>query len=176
MTNENMIENFIEIPAETLENAMKCIGKDWLLLTVRDKKKEKVNAMTASWGALGVLWNKNVCICFVRPQRYTHELLEEEESFSVAVMGEKYREALMLCGRMSGRDGNKLAECGLTTFDLPSAPAIAEADILLECKKLYVDELKESSFIDRTLLSNYASGDYHTVYICEIKTAYKRIK
>ena len=57
---------FKEISAYELENAMKLIGKDWMLLTAEDTKNQRVNAMTASWGMMGVLWNKCVCTVFVR--------------------------------------------------------------------------------------------------------------
>ncbi len=166
------MKGFRKIEATELENAIKLIGKDWMLITVRDDKCKKVNAMTASWGAMGVLWNKNICICFVRPQRYTHGLLEDESELSLAFMDEGFRDALRLCGRESGRDTDKLAACGLDTTDCDGVPVIAQAKAVLVCKKLYADELKEGAFIDKTLLSNYTNGDYHKVYVCEIKEAY----
>ena len=165
---------FKEISPYELENAMKLIGKDWMLITAKDEKNGRVNAMTASWGALGVLWNKCICICFIRPQRHTFSLVEElgNGELSFAFLGDEYRSALALCGRESGRDGDKLKKAGLSTFDLGETPCIAEANLLLICKKLYADDIKEDKFIDKTLLSNYALGDYHRAYICEIKKAY----
>ena len=145
-----------------------------MLITVGDKEQRKVNAMTASWGALGVLWNKSVAICFVRPQRYTYGLAEKEERFSLAFMGEVYRDALHICGTKSGRDGDKLALAGLTAVDCDGVPAIAEARLVLVCRKLYADDLREGSFIDPSLLGNYAAKDYHRVYVCEIECAYQR--
>ncbi len=166
------MEGFRKIMPTELENAIKLIGKDFMLITVADRKNDRVNAMTASWGALGVLWNKNICICFVRPQRYTHELLEDENELSIAFLGEKHIDAHKVCGRESGRDTDKLAKCGLSVTELDGVPVIGEARVALVCKKLYVDELKNSAFLDKALLSNYANDDYHTVYICEIKEAY----
>ena len=58
------------------ENAFEMIGKDWLLITA--EKDGKVNTMTASWGGVGVLWNKKVAYIFIRPQRYTKEFVEEK--------------------------------------------------------------------------------------------------
>ena len=37
------------------------IGKEWMLLT--GGTIDSFNTMTASWGQLGVLWNKNVPTC-----------------------------------------------------------------------------------------------------------------
>ena len=168
------MNKFYAVSADSIENAVKLIGTDWMLITVKDKENGRVNAMTASWGAMGVLWNKNICICFVRPQRHTHALLECEDEFSIAFFDGEYRDALKLCGRESGRDCDKLKKCGLSTCELDGVPIINEAKLVLSCKKLYVDEIKETSFIDKSLLSNYVNKDYHTVYICEIKNCYQK--
>ncbi len=169
-----MDERFVQISTEELGNAMKLIGKDWMLITVRDG--DGANAMTASWGSLGVLWNKNVCTCFIRPQRYTYGLVEENDRLSFAFLPEEYRRALRYCGSHSGREGHKLVDAGLSTCNLDGVPVIAEADTVIICRKLYVDDIKENSFVDRELLSNYEQKDYHRFYICEIEKAYKRVK
>ena len=70
-----MSTNFIEIAANDIEgNTFTQIGKDFMLITA--KKGDKINTMTASWGGLGVLWNKNVAYIVVRPQRYTKEFID----------------------------------------------------------------------------------------------------
>jgi flavin reductase (DIM6/NTAB) family NADH-FMN oxidoreductase RutF len=168
------MNGFVQISPEELGNAIKCIGKDWMLITVPDRKNGRDNAMTASWGAMGVLWNKNICICFVRPQRHTYSLLEEEQELSIAFLGEDQRGAHTVCGRESGRDCDKLAKCGLTTTSIDGVPVINEAQTVLICKKLYEDDLREDSFLDAELLSNYPTRDYHRFYVCEIKKVYKK--
>ena len=164
------MRGFKEISPYELENAMKLIGKDWMLITARDG--EKVNAMTASWGALGVLWNKCVCVSFIRPQRHTFGLVEGEDRLSFAFLGEEHRDALRLCGRESGRDCDKLALAGLHSELVGGVPVISEARLVLVCKKLYADDLKKECFIDPALLSNYAANDFHRMYVCEIEKAY----
>ena len=166
---------FEKIDVKSLENAIKAIGSDWMLITVKDEENKKTNAMTASWGALGVLWNKPVCICFVRPERYTYSLIEKEKEFSIAFLNSDRRDAYTVCGRESGKNIDKLKKCGLSTLELGGTSVIAEADTVIACKVLYEDELKESAFLDKSLLSNYASAGYHRMYICEIKEAYKKV-
>lgn len=153
-------------PFET-ENALKLIGKDWMLITVSDT--DKVNAMTASWGCMGVLWGKPVAFCFIRPQRHTFGLAESADRFSLCFMEEKYRTALTLCGKLSGRDHDKLKESGLSSEEIDSVPVISEARMAIVCKKIYADLLKEESFIDKSLLSNYVAKDYHKMYVLEIE-------
>ena len=168
------MEGFVQISPEELDNAIKSIGSDWMLITADDKIHGRANAMTASWGAMGVLWNKNICICFVRPQRYTYTLMKEENEFSIAFMGEEHRNALRFCGKESGRDRDKLSACGLTVNRELGVPVINEADTVLVCKKLYEDDIREQSFLDKSLLINYTNQDYHRFYVCEIKEAYRK--
>ena len=40
------------------ENAFDLIGKEWMLVTAGTE--DKFNTMTASWGGVGILWNKPV--------------------------------------------------------------------------------------------------------------------
>ena len=165
---------FREISPLMLENAMQKIGKEWMLITVQDEKNHRANAMTASWGALGVLWGKNICTCFVRPQRHTYTLMEEKKRCSIAFLTEEYRSALRVCGSESGRDTDKLQKTGLSTVEIDGVPVIREADTVLLCRKLYVDDLKKECFLDPSLLSHYAAGDYHRCYILEIEKVYRK--
>ena len=144
------------------------IGKEWMLITAKDETQGRVNAMTASWGCMGVLWSKPVCVLFVRPQRHTHSLTEAQDRFSIAFLGEEHRDALRLCGTLSGRDTDKLEKAGLHTHALNGVDVISEAETVLIVKKLYADHLKEASFLDPALLANYKEKDYHRFYVCEI--------
>ena len=50
-------------PLEIPDNPFKLIGSDWMLITAKTEKG--FNSMTASWGGMGFLWEKNVCFCFI---------------------------------------------------------------------------------------------------------------
>ena len=53
------MSEFNEIKAkEITENAIKLIGTDWMLVCAGNQ--EKCNAMTASWGGVGVMWGQDV--------------------------------------------------------------------------------------------------------------------
>ena len=169
------MQKFEKIDVKELENAIKVIGSDWMLITVDDADNKRVNAMTASWGTLGVLWNKPVCICFVRPERHTFKLLDEKKELSIAFLDKDMRDSYTVCGRESGKDIDKLQKCGLTTITLDEISVIAESKTALTCKVLYEDDLKESGFLDSSLLSNYATAGYHRVFVCEIIGAYKKV-
>ena len=159
-------------PRSVTDNIFKLIGNDWMLITAADPATGKVNTMTASWGAAGILWNKPVGIAFIRPQRYTYEFTEKADRMTFAFFDETYRKELQYCGSHSGRDGDKFAATGLTpafTEGENPVPYPAEARLVLVCRKLYADDLKEGCFIDPALLSNYKAKDYHRFYVCEIE-------
>ena len=160
------------IAPEELGNAMKMIGKDWMLIVAKDEKENKVNGMTASWGFLGIMWNQPVAVCMIRPQRYTYGLAEAEERMSLAFFSEECRDALRLCGTKSGRDCDKLAEAGLSTEELDGVPVIREAETVLVCRKLYAGDLIKEGFLDPSLLAHYKQEDYHRMYVCKIEGAY----
>ena len=163
----NKLEQFKEISPYELDNALKLIGKDWMLITARDG--EKVNAMTASWGCLGVLWNRPIAVCFIRPQRHTFGLAEEQDRLSLAFFGQNRRDALSLCGTKSGRDCDKISEAGFTTSDADGVPVINVAQILVIGRKLYADYIKEDCFIDNKMLDFYKEKDFHKAYVLEIE-------
>jgi len=166
--------SFVKIDTSELGNAIEAIGSQWMLITVYDRENGRANAMTASWGAMGVLWNKNICICFVRPERHTYKLLGEGKELSVAFLPEEHKGAHKVLGRESGREVDKLKKCGLSAVMLDGVPTVGEAETALVCRVLYEDDIKEDCFLDPSLLECYANGGYHRFYICEIKQAYKK--
>ena len=104
------------------QNVFTLIGEQWMLITAGTP--EHCNTMTASWGGLGVLWGADVATCYIRPQRYTYEFIEKSDYFTLSFLGEAYRKQLALCGAKSGREVDKVKECGFTvcagTFVSPS--------------------------------------------------------
>ena len=83
--------------------------------------------------------------------------------------GENCREALALCGKVSGRDGDKIKEAGLTPYFVDGTTAFEEAEMIFVCRKLYADEIKPEKFIATENDARwYPQKDYHTMYIAEI--------
>ena len=110
--------------------------KDWGLLTAGTK--DRFNSMTIGWGALGTVWNRDALTVYVRPDRYTWQFMKDSEYFTVSFFPESCREALLLMGRLSGRDGDKAAAAGLTPRSLPEGVTFEEARETFVCKKIYM--------------------------------------
>ena len=163
-----------QIDVRNLEdNVFSLIGEEWMLITAGTA--EKCNTMTASWGGLGVLWGKNCATCYVRPQRYTKEFLDREEYFTLAVLSEEKREVLRLCGSKSGRDVDKVKECGFTVRAAAcGAPYFEEADLVLVCRKRFVQPMDPAAIPADVKEKYYQAEDYHTLYIGEIVEVLKK--
>ena len=152
---------------EGKENLVKLISDDWALVSAGDNNKW--NTMTISWGAVGELWGKDVVFAFIRPQRYTKEFMDSSDYFTVSFFDEGYRDALKICGTKSGRDCDKINMAGLTASYDGEAVYPSEARLVIKCRKIAVQKMDNSGFIDESIESNYRSGDYHFVYIGEIE-------
>jgi flavin reductase (DIM6/NTAB) family NADH-FMN oxidoreductase RutF len=152
-------------------NIFKLLNKEWMLLSGGDFGKKKFNFMTVSWGFMGTMWFKPVVMVGLRPQRYTLDFIEQFDSFTLSAFSEKQKNALAFCGAHSGRDCDKVAESKLTpeAATRVDAPAFKEAELVIECKKLYHDNLKTKNFTDKSILSEcYPERDLHVMFVGEV--------
>lgn len=152
------------------ENVFAMIGDQWMLITAGTAGQ--CNTMTASWGGLGVLWGAPSATIYIRPQRYTKEFIDGGEYFTLAFFGAEWKKALSLCGSKSGRDTDKVKECGFTVAAAEcGAPYFEQADLVLVCRKRYVQEMDQSAMPEDVKERFYPQQDYHTMYIGEIVEA-----
>lgn len=165
----NVLEHASEI--------MKGVSNGVLITTKAD---DKVNAMTISWGTLGIEWGRTIFTAFVRESRFTREMLEKNGEFTVNIpAGEFDKNIIGLCGSKSGRDMDKIKELGLTLVDgeKVNVPAIKELPLTLECKVMYVqtqDSKKLAEDVQTRFYPGDESGksDEHIVFAGEIVNAY----
>jgi len=125
----------------------------WLVLTSGDFESGMFNSMTVGWGSFGVMWNVPFAQVVVRPGRYTYQFMEQYDTFTLCALGKKHRDALKILGSRSGRDVDKISEAGLTP--IPStriaAPGLAEAQLIMELRKIYWDDLEPGHFLDPSI-------------------------
>jgi len=165
-----MTKTFHEISTDDIiDNPFKLIGTDWMLITAGTK--ESFNTMTAGWGGMGILWKMQVAFCFVRPTRYTYRFMEKNKYFTLSFFDEKYRDILNICGTKSGRDIDKIKETGLKPLETKMGNIYFEQSrLVLECRKIYFDDIKPEHFLESKIHNAYPEKDYHRLYIGEIKT------
>jgi len=169
-----MDNSFTKIQPENItDNTFKLIDKDWMLITAG--RYDDFNTMTASWGGMGILWHKQIAICFIRPQRYTFGFAERYDHFTLSFFPDAYRKILTYCGTYSGKEVDKIINTGLIPLETESGNIFYEqAKLVVECKKIYFDDLKPDNFLDPEIQKNYPINDYHRMYIGEIMTCYKK--
>ena len=146
-----------------------------LLLAAGDR--EKSNAMTIGWGAMGTLWGRPTVTVYVAEKRYTKEFMDRSPYFTVMAFAEG-DSILRYMGHHSGRDGDKAAALGLhTLYTENGTPYYAEADLVLECRLLYAAPFDSAAFKDdvpREFYNKRGKAGLHTMYIGEVVRALRK--
>ena len=142
----------------------------WLLLTSGDFTRNQFNAMTVGWGSIGYIWRRPFVQVVVRPVRHTFGFMEKFDTFTLCAFPNQYHAALQMLGTKSGRDGDKIAEANLTPVASTkvAAPSYTEANLVIECQKIYWDDIHPQNFLTPELDLNYPRKDYHRIYFGEI--------
>ena len=140
---------------------------------------DRCNPMTIGWLQTGRLWNLPVCTVYVRPERYTYQFMEENSYFTVSAFLKTADSPVKICGTKSGRDMDKVKECGLTVqTGAGGAPFFAEAELVLVCKTLYVQDMDPACVRpagEEAVSPLYGKmGGWHRIYTGEIVEAYEK--
>lgn len=165
---------FQKVDPKTLDlNPFSAIGDQWMLITAGTP--ERLNTMTASWGGLGVLWGVPMATAYIRPQRYTKGFVDEHSYFTLSFFDESFRPQLNLCGAKSGKDIDKVKECGFTVAaGEGNTPYFEQAELVLVCRKRMTVPM-DPALMPEDVKEKWYKGDYHTMYWGEIVEALKKI-
>lgn len=159
---------FKEINIRDLKKSpVEMISDDWALLTAGDENN--FNTMTVSWGAVGELWGKDVVFCFVRPQRYTYEFMENSDTFTLTFFDGEYKKELGFCGSKSGRDYDKVKETGFVPMKAGEGVSFEQAHTVIVCKKIAFQDMTPDGFLSDDIMKNYSAADYHRTYVGAIE-------
>ena len=115
------------------------------VVMVSCKKKgaeEKADIVTLAWAGT-ICSDPPMLSISVRPERFSHALIEESGEFVVNLVNRELAEACDWCGVRSGRDYDKFREQGLTEYvsEFCETPAIAESPVNLYCKVVKTERL-----------------------------------
>jgi flavin reductase (DIM6/NTAB) family NADH-FMN oxidoreductase RutF len=155
-------------PEEISDNVFTLMGKDFFALTAG--KGDHYNSMIGSGGGLAVLFKKPTAWCIVRADRYTLEIIQKEQTYSLSYFPNEYRKQMLFLGSKSGRDSEKMKEVELTSVQTPSGDiSFKEARLIIECKlteittpnpdDFYTQEAKES------INEAYSEANHYRKYI-----------
>ncbi|MBP1764572.1 MAG: flavin reductase domain protein FMN-binding protein [Firmicutes bacterium] len=132
------------------------------------------NTMTIGWGSIGVMWGLPVFTVMVRQSRFTYELIENSNAFTVSIPLHDMQTELALCGSKSGRDMDKFSAAKLQPQPgkKVAVPVIGGCGLHYECEILYKN-LMDPAQLDASVQQNfYKAGDYHTYYYGKIVACY----
>ena len=147
---------------------------------------EKTNIITIAWAGT-VCSDPAMVSISVRPERYSHDIIEETGEFVVNLVTEKLTKSCDWCGVKSGRDVDKFKEMKLTEYasEFMDTPAIAESPVNIYCKvvkterlgshDMFIGEVKgvtvDDSYMDekgrfaleKCGLITYSHGEYYSL-------------
>ncbi|MDO4551418.1 MAG: flavin reductase family protein [Planctomycetia bacterium] len=141
------------------------------------KNGERVNSMTIGWGLLGIHWRMPIFVVSVRRSRYTYQLIDTAEDFTVSVPRDHaWDEALAFCGSRSGANVDKYEKCGMVMLPAREVqtPILEGGGFTYECRVVYKTplDLMELAPGIREQFS-YSAGDIHTLYFGKILASYE---
>ncbi|MDH6356608.1 flavin reductase [Parabacteroides sp. PF5-9] len=166
-------ELFKQISAEDLtDNVFKLVGKDYTVITAGNA--ERYNSMTASFGGWGQLFSKPTTWCFLRANRYTLEVIREENSYTMSYFADEYKDQVLFFGSKTGKDTDKMKETTLTMVQTPSGNiSYKQARLIIECKLTELTTVKPDDFYtqegkDFVTEAYEEVKDYHKLVFGEI--------
>lgn len=148
------------------EKSFEIFHEDWPLVTAGTL--DNYNTMTIGWGGVGTLWRKPVVSIYVKPIRYTHSFLENNDYFTVSFFDKQYREELAFLGENSGKYINKVEKVRFEPVAVGESVTFKQAKTTLLCKKIYRQDLDISAIPDDVVDTYYTEEAPHTVFVGEV--------
>jgi flavin reductase (DIM6/NTAB) family NADH-FMN oxidoreductase RutF len=143
--------------------------------------KNLYNSMTIEWGSLGVAFRKPIFTVYVKPDRYTYQVMEKSDIFTVNFIERKLLKKFAIYGTKSGKDINKEEEAGThIKFLEKGGITFGEAVEVYVCKKMaksIIDEKTMDPYIKELYRNNvkvFKTETPHVLYIGEIIAHYLR--
>jgi len=136
------------------------------------------NCMTLGWGMMGNVWGHPgpALTIYVQPSRYTFEYMQKNEYFTVSFLPGEYHEDARVLGRISGRDGDKIAHTHLHPVALSHGVGYEEAELTFVCKKICAQQFDISCVPDFMKEGMYKTYAPHYFYIGAVVDAFGEMK
>jgi flavin reductase (DIM6/NTAB) family NADH-FMN oxidoreductase RutF len=77
----------------------------------------------------------------------------------------------------SGRDVDKVAETGITPLESERGSIyFSESRLVIECRKIYFQDIDPTNFLEPAISDNYPRDDYHRMYVGEVISCLRKQK
>ena len=132
-------------PTEITDNVFKLVGEDYTVIT--GGKADDYNAMTASFGGWGQLFDYSTTWCFLRANRYTLEYIKKQKTYTMSYFSDHYKEQVLYFGSQTGRGTDKMKNSPLTAVDTPLGNvSYKEARLIIECELIEITTVNPDDF------------------------------
>jgi Conserved protein/domain typically associated with flavoprotein oxygenases, DIM6/NTAB family len=175
---------FKEIPSMTINEDVfatvgTAVGKDFHVVTAG--REGHYNSMMGSGGGLGLFFKKPTVWSILRADRYTLEMIEKEQSYTLSFFPDEHKEQTLIFGDRSGRDSEKMKEVKLTSVQTPAGNvAFEEARLIIECKlqaitTIYPDDICSQEAKDFVREEYKEKSHYRKVVFGEITHVWVKV-
>ncbi|MDR2506040.1 MAG: flavin reductase [Oscillospiraceae bacterium] len=119
--------------------------KEFPLITAGTE--DRCNSMIGTVSGFGVLLKRPTTWGMMREDRYTLELLQKAQTYTLSYFTKEFRARAFCAAGKSGRDSNKMKELALTSIVTPSGNiAFTEAKLIMECKLTQITTVSHDDF------------------------------
>ncbi len=155
-------------PEDIGDNVFMLSGKEPYVITAG--RELHYNSMIGSGGGLGVLFRKPSAWCVLRSDRYTLEMIQKEQTYTLSYFSNEYRPRTMILGDKSGRGSDKMKEVELTAVRTPSGDmSFKEARLIIECKLTQITRPDPGDFYTPEaqdyLKKEYKTSEHYRKYV-----------
>jgi len=120
-------------PEEMTDNVFTLTGKDFYAITAG--KADHYNSMIGSGGGWGLMFMRPATWCFIRADRYTLEILQKEQAYTISYFPNEYKKQMLYLASKSGRGSDKMKEVELTSVQTPAGGmSFKESRLIIECR------------------------------------------
>lgn len=139
----NFDQLFKQISPEEISDNVFTLG----FTVITAGKEDHYNSMIGSGGGFGLLFKKPTTWSLLKADRYTLEIIQKEQSYTLSYFPNEYKEQVLFLGSESGRDSRKMKEVKLTSVQTPSGDmSFKEARLIIECKLTAITTPNPSDF------------------------------
>ena len=127
----------------------------------------RTNGLTIGWAGFGVLWNKPMATVYIHKSRWSKEVFDGADAFSICFLKPEDHNVVDYFGRVSGRDEDKMAGCGMAQVTDDVAPYLAGSRVVILCRIMGQTDFTADS-CPKGVAAWYRRSGVHTQYCGEI--------
>ena len=155
--------------AVPFERALRLLHPYNSTLVTSKGRNGKPNVMAVAW-IIPVSGNPPLLAMSIRPERYSHKLIRETKEFVVNIPTFNQARKVLICGRRTGRNTDKLKDARFKTekAEMVAAPLIKECIAHIECKLVKTIKTGDHKLIIGRIVAAQAS-EHHFKEIYNMK-------